>query len=63
MRPSSTLTRAAEASGVYKVPSPTSEDELSSDMVLSPAEVTPALLDLEMHGKITRLAGGLLSKT
>ena len=44
-------------------PSPISEDQLSRDMVLSPSEVTPALLDLEMHGKITRLAGGLLSKT
>lgn len=44
-------------------PSPISEDQLVRDMVLSPSEVTPALLDLEMHGKITRLAGGLLSKT
>lgn len=44
-------------------PSPISEDQLLRDMVLSPSEVTPALLDLEMHGKITRLAGGLLSKT
>ena len=44
-------------------PSPISEDQLVRDMVLCPSEVTPALLDLEMHGKITRLAGGLLSKT
>ncbi len=44
-------------------PSPISEDQLVRDMVLSPSEVTPVLLDLEMHGKITRLAGGLLSKT
>lgn len=44
-------------------PSPISEDQLVRDMVLSPSEVTPVLLDLEMHGKINRLAGGLLSKT
>lgn len=44
-------------------PSPVSEDQLIRDMVMSSSEVTPLLLDLEMDGKITRLAGGLLSKT
>ncbi len=44
-------------------PSPVSEDQLVRDMVMSSSEVTPVLLDLEMDGKITRLAGGLLSKT
>lgn len=43
-------------------PSPISEDQLVRDMVLSPSEVTPVLLDLEMDGKINRLSGGLLSK-
>ncbi|SMP21982.1 DNA-processing protein DprA [Shimia sagamensis] len=44
-------------------PSPVSEDQLVRDMVMSSSEITPALLDLEMEGKVTRLAGGLLSKT
>ncbi|MFY0660303.1 MAG: DNA-processing protein DprA [Shimia sp.] len=44
-------------------PSPVSEDQLVRDMVMSSSEVSPVLLDLEMDGKITRLAGGLLSKT
>lgn len=43
-------------------PSPISEDQLVRDMVLSSNDLTPALLDLEMDGKITRLSGGLLSK-
>ncbi len=43
-------------------PSPVSEDQLGRDLVMSPNDLTPALLDLEMDGKITRLSGGLLSK-
>ncbi len=44
-------------------PSPLSEDQLVRDLALSPQTLTPALLDLEVDGKITRLSGGLLSKT
>jgi DNA processing protein len=43
-------------------PSPLSEDQLLRDLSLPPQTLTPALLDLEVSGKITRLAGGLLSK-
>ena len=44
-------------------PSPMAEDQLVRDLKLSSADLTPALLDLEMDGKIARLSGGLLSKT
>ncbi|MBO9408482.1 DNA-processing protein DprA [Shimia sp. R9_1] len=43
-------------------PSPLSEDQLVRDLSLSPQKLTPALLDLEVSGKITRLSGGLLCK-
>ncbi|MBO9402180.1 DNA-processing protein DprA [Shimia sp. R9_3] len=43
-------------------PSPLSEDQLVRDLSLSPQKLNPALLDLEVSGKITRLSGGLLCK-
>ncbi|CUH52856.1 DNA-processing protein DprA [Shimia marina] len=43
-------------------PSPLSEDQLCRDLATVPAKLTPALLDLEMSGAITRMSGGLLSK-
>ncbi|MDA5555242.1 DNA-processing protein DprA [Shimia sp. MMG029] len=43
-------------------PSPLSEDQLVRDLSLPPQILTPALLDLEVSGKINRLSGGLLSK-
>ena len=43
-------------------PAPVAEDQLIRDLAVAPAEVAPALLDLEMDGKITRRSGGLLSR-
>ena len=42
-------------------PSPVAEDQLIRDLAVAPAEVAPALVDLELDGQITRRAGGLLS--
>ncbi|WP_299679723.1 DNA-processing protein DprA [uncultured Roseobacter sp.] len=43
-------------------PAPVAEDQLIRDLAVAPADVAPALLDLEMDGKITRRSGGLLSR-
>lgn len=43
-------------------PSPISEDQLIRDLEAIPSDVGPVLIDLEMDGKIARLAGGLLRK-
>ncbi|MEP1765328.1 MAG: DNA-processing protein DprA [Sulfitobacter sp.] len=43
-------------------PSPVAEDQLIRDLQIPPASVTPALVDLEMDGKVMRSAGGLLSR-
>lgn len=43
-------------------PSPLAEDQLIRDLSLSPAEVAPHLLTLELEGKVLRQPGGLLSK-
>ncbi|KPA22155.1 hypothetical protein shim_16020 [Shimia sp. SK013] len=43
-------------------PTPVAEDQLIRDIKAEAADVTPALLDLEMDGRITRQSGGLLSK-
>lgn len=43
-------------------PSPLAEDQLIRDLALSPALLSPALIMLEMDGRISRLAGGLLSR-
>jgi len=42
-------------------PSPMAEDQLIRDLALNPAEVGPALVDLELDGRIERRSGGLLS--
>ncbi|MDF1717332.1 MAG: DNA-processing protein DprA [Antarcticimicrobium sp.] len=42
-------------------PSPLGEDQLIRDLSIPPGQVGPALVDLELEGKITRQAGGLLS--
>ncbi|WP_425045936.1 DNA-processing protein DprA [Primorskyibacter sp. S87] len=44
-------------------PSPLAEDQLIRDLAASAGEVGPALVDLELDGKITRQPGGLLSLT
>ncbi|MGR3636964.1 MAG: DNA-processing protein DprA [Shimia sp.] len=44
-------------------PTPVAEDQLIRDIKAEAAEVTPALLDLEMDGRVTRQSGGLLSKS
>lgn len=44
-------------------PSPLAEDQLIRDLKADPARVGPALVDLELEGKITRQAGGLLTRT
>ncbi len=43
-------------------PTPVAEDQLIRDLKVHPDLVTPQLLTLEMEGKITRSAGGLLSR-
>tara|TARA_R110002094_G_scaffold160958_4_gene146206 strand:- start:1338 stop:2486 length:1149 start_codon:yes stop_codon:yes gene_type:complete len=43
-------------------PSPVAEDQLIRDLKAAPAEVAPALVDLELDGQIARRPGGLLSK-
>lgn len=43
-------------------PSPIAEDQLIRDLDLPAGTVTPELLNLELDGEITRLAGGLLSR-
>ncbi|WP_164659773.1 DNA-processing protein DprA [Tropicibacter sp. Alg240-R139] len=42
-------------------PSPVAEDQLIRDLQISAGDVGPALVDLELDGKINRQAGGLLS--
>ena len=43
-------------------PSPLAEDQLLRDLAVTPAELAPELLTLELDGKIARQAGGLLSR-
>ena len=43
-------------------PSPVAEDQLIRDLQVPSAQITPALVELEMDGKVTRSAGGLLSR-
>lgn len=43
-------------------PSPLAEDQLVRDLKLSPAELAPELLNLELDGRIARQPGGLLSR-
>lgn len=43
-------------------PAPLAEDQLLRDIAASPTTVAPVLVDLELEGKITRQAGGLLSR-
>ncbi len=43
-------------------PSPLAEDQLIRDLSLSAADVSPALTDLELDGRIERRSGGLLSR-
>ncbi len=44
-------------------PSPVAEDQLIRDLSVPAGKVGPALVDLELDGKINRQAGGLLSLT
>lgn len=44
-------------------PSPLAEDQLIRDLKVTAPEASPAILDLELSGKIQRQPGGLLSKT
>ncbi len=43
-------------------PSPVAEDQLIRDLAVAPADVAPALVDLELDGRITRRSGGLLAR-
>ncbi len=43
-------------------PSPVAEDQLIRDLATPAHNVSPALLDLELEGRIKRQAGGLLSR-
>lgn len=44
-------------------PSPLAEDQLIRDLAMPPGTLTPALVTLELEGRIQRQAGGLLSRT
>jgi DNA processing protein len=43
-------------------PSPVAEDQLIRDLARGAEQVAPALVDLELEGRIQRRPGGLLSK-
>ncbi|MEP3676077.1 DNA-processing protein DprA [Sulfitobacter sp.] len=43
-------------------PSPVAEDQLIRDLAVPSSTVTPALVELEMDGKVLRSPGGLLSR-
>jgi len=43
-------------------PSPLAEDQLIRDLAAAPGEVTPALTELELDGRIARSPGGFLSR-
>ncbi|ROT98986.1 DNA-processing protein DprA [Histidinibacterium lentulum] len=43
-------------------PSPLAEDQLIRDLAAAPGEVTPALTELELDGRIARTPGGFLSR-
>jgi DNA processing protein len=43
-------------------PSPLAEDQLVRDLQVSPAQLAPELLNLELEGRIARQPGGLLSR-
>jgi DNA processing protein len=43
-------------------PSPVAEDQLLRDLAAPATHVAPALVDLELEGKIARQSGGLLSR-
>lgn len=43
-------------------PSPLAEDQLIRDLALSPSALAPALIALELEGRILRQSGGLLSR-
>ena len=42
-------------------PSPLAENQLIRDLKSAAAIVTPALIDLELEGKVTRQSGGLIA--
>jgi DNA processing protein len=44
-------------------PSPLAEDQLLRDLQVSPSDLAPELLTLELEGRIARQPGGLLSRT
>ncbi|MGB3244834.1 MAG: DNA-processing protein DprA [Sulfitobacter sp.] len=43
-------------------PSPLAEDQLIRDLAAPPAQVAPAIVDLELDGQIARKPGGLLTR-
>ena len=43
-------------------PSPLAEDQLMRDLKVTPAQLAPELLNLELEGRIARQPGGLLSR-
>ena len=43
-------------------PSPMAEDQLIRDLAMPPATLAPALITLELEGRIERQAGGLLAR-
>ena len=42
-------------------PSPAEEDSVIRDLGVSPAHLAPALLDLELEGRVIRLPGGRIA--
>ncbi len=44
-------------------PSPIAEDQLIRDIGARPAEIAPAILDLELDGSVQRQPGGMLARS
>jgi DNA processing protein len=65
--PSKSRAVLRDVAGLHKLilarlsPSPIAEDQLIRDLAVATSDVTPAIVDLELDGKIRRQAGGLLA--
>ncbi|MDX8347287.1 DNA-processing protein DprA [Cognatiyoonia sp. IB215446] len=66
--PPSTSTKLRDTAALHNMilarlgPAPIAEDQLLRDIEAPATSVTPVLVDLELDGKITRQAGGLLAR-
>ena len=67
-RPAAITAAVTDALGLHRLildrlgPSPLAEDQLIRDLALPPATLAPAILSLELDGRIERQPGGLLAR-